>query len=238
MKLRSGLPSLRHKPLARLVFASFAAAKARFGARLVHFSVQSNHLHLIVEVDDRRALSRAAQGLATRLALRLNARLGRRGKAFADRYHARSLRTPLEVRRALVYVLHNHRHHHSGSGRPSRFDPFSSAAYFYGFTVAVSSWPTESFAPPSEPPVVRATTWLLRKGWQLHGPISPNDAPASHVKRLSTDESSLRSRCSPIVPAMSLGGQARTRSHAMSRPRLANVRTLSPKKRGKPCRLE
>jgi putative transposase len=122
MKLKAGLPNLRHKQLARLVLSSFAAAKERFGVRLVQFTVQSNHVHLIVEVSDRHALSRAMQGLATRIALRLNARLGRRGKVFADRYHARALRTPLEVRRALVYVLDNHRHHHSGSGRPSRFD--------------------------------------------------------------------------------------------------------------------
>jgi REP element-mobilizing transposase RayT len=187
MKLRGGLPSLRHKPLARLVIASFAAAKERFGARLVQFSVQSNHVHLIGEVDNRRALSRAVQGLATRLALRLNARLGRRGKVFADRYHARALRTPLEVRRALVYVLHNHRHHgatgaafrhDSGSGWPSRFDSFSSAAYFDGFTIAVPPCPRDGFTPSPEPPVAVARTWLLRKGWRRHGLISPHDLPA------------------------------------------------------------
>jgi hypothetical protein len=160
------------------VIASFAVAKERFGARLVHFSVQSNHLHLIVEVDDRRALSRAVQALATRLALRLNARLGRRGKIFADRYHARALRTPLEVRRALVYVLQNHRHHHSGSGHLSRFDPLSSAAYFNGFTEAVPPRQTASFVPPRQAPVVHARTWLLRKGWRVHGLISSRDAPA------------------------------------------------------------
>jgi hypothetical protein len=142
--------------------------------RLVQFSVQSNHLPLIVEADDRRALSRAAQGLATRLALRLNARLGRRGKVFASRYHARALRTPLEVRRALVYVLHNHRHHHSGSGRPSRFDPFSGATYFDGFRSAVPPRAIERCVLP----VVRANTWLLRTGWRMHGLISPDEAPA------------------------------------------------------------
>jgi REP element-mobilizing transposase RayT len=104
MRLCGGLPSLRHKPLAGLVLSSFHAAKERLGARLVHFSVQSNHVHLLVEVDEHRALSRAMQGLATRLAKRLNHRLGRRGAVFADRYHSRALATPLEVRRALVYV--------------------------------------------------------------------------------------------------------------------------------------
>jgi REP element-mobilizing transposase RayT len=55
MRLRAGLPSLRHKPLARLVLASFHAAKERLDTRLVHYSVQSNHVHLLVEADGHRA---------------------------------------------------------------------------------------------------------------------------------------------------------------------------------------
>jgi REP element-mobilizing transposase RayT len=56
MRLRKGLPNLRHKPLAGLVFSAFRSAKERLGARLTQFSVQSNHLHLIVEADGQRAL--------------------------------------------------------------------------------------------------------------------------------------------------------------------------------------
>jgi len=181
MRLRAGLPSLRHKSLARLVFSAFHAAKLRLGARLVHFSVQSNHLHLlhlIVEVDNRRVLSRAMQGLAIRLARRLNQRLTRRGRVFSDRFHARPLRTPLEVRRALIYVLHNHRHHHSGPSHPSYFDCMSSAAYFDGFAGPAPRWSPHDFVPAEEPPVAAATTWLLRVGWRRLGLLGPNDMPA------------------------------------------------------------
>ncbi len=169
MKLRSGLPSLRYEPLARVVFAAFGAARARLGVRLVHFSIQSNHVHLIVEVEGQRALSRAMQGLATRLARRLNRRLGRRGSVFADRYHSRALRTPLEVRRALVYVLRNEQHHR---GRRSQLciDPLSTAAYFDGFTA-------RAIAPPHESPVAVPNTWLLRVGWRVHGLLSTSDVP-------------------------------------------------------------
>ena len=58
------------------------AAKERLGTKLVHWSIQSNHIHLIVEAESQRALSRALQGLAVRLARRLNARIGRRGQLF------------------------------------------------------------------------------------------------------------------------------------------------------------
>jgi REP element-mobilizing transposase RayT len=176
MRFRQGLPSLRHKPLAGLVLASFHAAKEHLDMRLVHFSVQSNHVHLIVEADGHRALSRAMQGLGTRLAKRLNHRLDRRGAVFADRYHARALKTPLEVRRALVYVLHNRRRHAGVPGGRSGFDPLSTAPYFNGFAPDIVRPPAT--APPSALPFVPARTWLLRIGWQRHRLLGARDIPA------------------------------------------------------------
>jgi hypothetical protein len=158
------------------VFDAFEKAKTRFGARLVQFSVQSNHLHLIVEVGEHRTLARAMQGLAIRLARRLNQRVGRRGAVFSERYHARALRTPLEVRRALVYVLRNNQHHGTGAGQPRRYDPLSTAPYFDGFTTRVYL-PRNGFIPPEEPPVVAAETWLLRFGWRRLGLIRPEEKP-------------------------------------------------------------
>jgi hypothetical protein len=76
------------------------------------------------------------QGLGVRLARRLNGALGRRGSVLAERFHARVLKTPLEVRRVLLYVMNNYRHHLAQSGARTPFDwadPFSSVDYFDGF---------------------------------------------------------------------------------------------------------
>ncbi|HVW24839.1 MAG TPA: transposase [Polyangiaceae bacterium] len=176
MRLRRGLPSLRYKPLSRVVLAAFHAARERLGARLVHFSVQSNHIHLILEAAGQRALSRALQGLAVRIARRLNERLGARGSVFADRYHAHVLRTPREVRHALAYVLHNHKHHVSGGGRAAPMDPLSSAAYFDGFAHRTR---TAAARPPSLPLVVPPKTWLLGVGWRRWGLIRVDERPGT-----------------------------------------------------------
>src|SRR4051812_5153542 len=118
LRAAPGLPSLRKRALRRVLFAAFGAGSERFGFRLVHFSVQSNHLHLVCEADDEGALCRGMQGLSIRIAKRLNRALGRRGRFFSDRYHARALKTPREVRNALAYVLNNARKHGiSGSRR-------------------------------------------------------------------------------------------------------------------------
>src|SRR5256885_11791924 len=80
--------------------------------QIVHYSVMGNHIHLLVEATDRRALSLGMQGLGVRIARRLNAVMGRPGHVLKERYHAHILKTPLEVKRARLYLLNNARHHY------------------------------------------------------------------------------------------------------------------------------
>src|SRR5258708_36052545 len=127
--------NLRSRRAFRAIGRVFVSCKERDGFRLVHFSVQGNHLHLIVEARDAQRLSRGMQGLATWIARRLNQMIGRSGKVFADRFHAHALRTPLEVARAVGYVLGNFVVHALRRGAKSEkaalraADPFSSAGW-------------------------------------------------------------------------------------------------------------
>jgi putative transposase len=126
----------------------------RFGLRVVHYSIQGNHLHLIVEIDDAAMLSRALNGLAVRLARALNRLASRNGKVFLDRYHAHVLKTPREVRNAVRYVLENFRHHLREDVAPAGADPCSSAAWWDG--------PLSDDAPIASP-----ETWLLRNAFLI-----------------------------------------------------------------------
>jgi putative transposase len=143
-----------------------AAARAEF--RIVEYSVQDDHVHLIAEADDRRALSSGIRGLAIRLARAVNRTLGRRGRVWGDRYHARALRAPRAVRHALVYVLMNFKKHRAVG---TELDPCSSAPWFAG-------WRASPEALASGPrPVALARTWLARVGWRRHGLIDPSERP-------------------------------------------------------------
>ena len=88
----------------------------------MHYSVQGNHVHLLVEANDEKALSKGMNGLGTRIARRLNRVMGRRGKVLDDRYHGHILRTPTEVRRARAYLLGNAEKHYGQRGA----DPYTS----------------------------------------------------------------------------------------------------------------
>jgi REP element-mobilizing transposase RayT len=121
--------NLRSRRAFSVVGRAIAKAANRFGVRIVEFSVQGNHMHLVVEAGAHEALSRAMQGFSIRVAKGLNAMMRRSGRVLADRYHAHLLATPREARRAVLYVRHNHAKHMNALGhRISRsfIDPFAS----------------------------------------------------------------------------------------------------------------
>ena len=149
MRLRREVWNLRSHRCFRALKRAFARGCERFGFRVVHFSVQGNHIHLIVEAPDAVALGRAMKGLEVRMARALNKVMSRSGPVFADRYHAHLLTAPREAFQAVRYVLENWAVHAAREQRPTPegVDPFCSEC------------------PHEGPPLVtRAESWLLRTG--------------------------------------------------------------------------
>jgi REP element-mobilizing transposase RayT len=183
VRLRKDLPSLRLGKLVRALERTFASGCERQGFRLVHYSLQGNHAHLIVEAHDRDALGRGMRAIGIRLARAVNRIAGRKGSVLADRYHLRLLPTPREVRSALRYVLLNARRHAAAARAKLagvvRLDPASSARWFDGWKrekleEVVREGPSAGLARPA---VARARTWLLTVGWRRYGLLDPADVP-------------------------------------------------------------
>ena len=105
MRLCAGLPSMRYDDSHEVLKRAFEAGSEADGFRVVEYSIQSNHLHLVAESKSEHALARGMIGLAVRIARGLNRIWKRCGRVFSDRYHARILQTPKAVRIALLYVL-------------------------------------------------------------------------------------------------------------------------------------
>ena len=156
-----GLPSLRMPSTLKVLRRAFRAGCDRFGFRLVHYSIQSNHIHLLAEARDRRALSRGMQGLVIRMARALNRLWGRSGKVFPHRYFDRILRTPREVRGVLDYILNNKFLHLAVEC--VGLDDYASGQWFDGWR---DGWRSRA---REESPLAEARTWLVRVGWRRHG---------------------------------------------------------------------
>jgi len=190
--LRSKWRSLRKQQVFPTLVGAIADQRRREKSfRIVHFSVQYDHLHLIVEARNKRALSSGMRGLVISIARRVNKLLSERGRFWADRYHARALTTPRAVRTALRYVLANFRKHEPRTSRPLLTDAFSSAPWFEGFRECRAGPPLERarFAIPwrrfvvSDAPVSAAQAWLTLVGWRKMGLLSAREAPSSADRR-------------------------------------------------------
>jgi putative transposase len=166
LRAAPGVPSLRSIAL----FAAVREAIARTddaAFRVLHFSVQQDHVHGIVEGDDHKSLKCGILGLVTRIALAVK-RVARANRVWGDRYHARALRTPSEVRNAICYVLLNFRKHLRA---PASIDPLSSGPWFDGW-----KRPAPPRGDPS--PTSAAQTWLASVGWRRRGLIDVHEGPS------------------------------------------------------------
>jgi len=174
VRVADGVPSLRGFPVVEALRATFKAASVRDGFCLVHYSIQRDHVHMIVEADDHAALGRGMKSVVSRIAHAVKRVFRLEGSVMAGRYHARRLESPRQVYNALRYVLLNSRKHCRRPG-PAVVDEASSGRWFEGF---------RSHRPrvPGRPKEVAApATWLLATGWKRHGLIGLEDVPGQRT---------------------------------------------------------
>lgn len=162
LRRRDDLPSFRRQRVLALVH-HLMKTKADAAFQIVHYSIQSNHIHLICEARDRRVVTRKMQGFMIAFAKRLNKMLGnRRGKVWADRYFARDVVDSRDMHNVLSYVFGNAKKHGASN---SMFDVFASWWAFPGWDVGVLTYGIDDW--PRPPP----RTAMLREWWKLHGPV-------------------------------------------------------------------
>ena len=178
VRLVPAVRNLRRFKLAPAMRKAFAATAEKDDFRLCQFSVQRSHLHLMCEADSNQGLARGVQGFEIRVARRLNRKLGREGKVFADRFHAVPVRSPRQLRNTLCYVMNNARRHGERlDPRWNGVDPFSSAWHFDGWRH--DRWRRGVPPPRGAPCVAPAEGWLLKEGWRQHGTIGVAEVPAA-----------------------------------------------------------
>jgi REP element-mobilizing transposase RayT len=189
LRVVAAVGKLRRRCVYQAIREATLTTARREDFRIVQLSIQHDHIHLLVEADNKRALAVGMQGFQISAAKHLNAaiskgKLGprRRGTVFPDRYHAEIITSPTQARHALSYVVNNWRKHREDQHGPAstwKLDWFSSAITFPGW----AEYGDEAFlwrGPPTYEPlmVFQPKTWLLREGWKKSGSISCSEVPS------------------------------------------------------------
>ena len=112
-----------------------AIMRARLqGLRIVHYSLEYNHVHIYAEVTDNLSLAKGMKALGVSL-VKIS------GSCYKTRYHLRILRSASEVKNVLNYILKNGIKHRRTK---SVIDPYNSALVLHDFkTLGVKLNPAE-----------------------------------------------------------------------------------------------
>jgi REP element-mobilizing transposase RayT len=120
LRVTDDVGRLRKRDIYMAVREALITVLPHESCRIVHLSIQGNHLHLLVEAENRMALARGMQAFEISAAKHINAACAkagswwerrngggkrRKGSVFPDRYHAEIITTPRQARHALSYVL-------------------------------------------------------------------------------------------------------------------------------------
>lgn len=100
---------IKNKACLRLLNRAIINARSH-GLRVNHYSLQSNHIHLIVESENNEVLTRGMRSLTVTFAKGL-----KKGRVQIERYHLHVLKTLKETRNAVRYVLFNQQKHEKGT---------------------------------------------------------------------------------------------------------------------------
>ena len=179
LRVRKEVGRLRRRKVFEAAHRALVKIAARVEFRVVHMSLQHNHIHMLVEAGTGLDLESGMRSLTISLARRINASLDRAGKVFEFRYHSTPLTSPRQTRNAIAYVLNNWRRHREDERgfheRTMILDPYSSAISFAGWAdFTLGKWPDGYVALPVSPP----QTWLMAKGWEKsRRPIRTSDTP-------------------------------------------------------------
>ena len=190
LRVAKAVGSLRKRDMYRALREATLVVAKHEDVRIVHVSIQKNHVHLIVEAEGKAALAKGMQAFQVSAAKKINRRMPlengrrRRGAVFPDRYHMEVITSPRQARHALAYVLNNwrkHGEHRDPAMRGVRVDPYSTARLFAGWRGDVLA----RAAPPGFEPLVvwPARSWFLTAGWRQHGLIDAFELPSATTAR-------------------------------------------------------
>jgi REP element-mobilizing transposase RayT len=175
LRVLRGVGRLRRRPIHDVIRRALVTHGLLPTFRVVHVSIQGNHIHLLLEARDKGAIADGMRLLEIAIARAINKSLKRTGKVFDGRYHRVDITTPRQTRSALAYVLNNWRRHREDVTTPGAenavVDPYSTAASFDGWR-DLDEVPTWERLPSAEP-----RTWLLRVGWRRHGLLGVREVP-------------------------------------------------------------
>jgi REP element-mobilizing transposase RayT len=153
------IPNLRSKVFYKEIRQGMKRARI-LGIRIIHFSVQRDHVHMLIEAENKKQLGESMRALSISLSKRFSFTLKKKVKALKNRYHLHILKSLQEIKNATNYILHNGQKHgitdvHDFYSTAINFSDFRASDAFFQFMDDLQS----ILAPPF--------FWSTRRGLKM-----------------------------------------------------------------------
>ena len=114
---------LKNKAMLKVLQQAIVKARGK-GLAVIHYTLEFDHIHLLVESGDHQELGKAMQSLGVSLSMAINRLRKAKGRVFKTRYHLRKLKTPTEIKNVISYILNNTIKHRASKTPLSIFNSF------------------------------------------------------------------------------------------------------------------
>lgn len=140
-RLKAGL---RNKDVLKQLHDSIKKAR-KIGLRVIHYTLEFDHVHLLVEVDSNQQLAKGMQSFGISFSKGINKIKAQVGKVFKTRYHFRKLKSPNEIKNVIFYILGNSLKHKKDFSILSPYNTaITASALFPGFELGIEETITKS----------------------------------------------------------------------------------------------
>lgn len=106
IKVRENKADIQNKRILKALHHAIKRARLQ-KLRVIHYTLEYNHAHLVVEAGDNKVLHRGMQAFGISIAKAINRVKQVKGTVYKHRYHLRKLKTRREFRNAVLYVFGN-----------------------------------------------------------------------------------------------------------------------------------
>lgn len=104
--MRENKADIQNKRILKALHHAIRKARAKT-LKVVHYTLEYNHIHLLVEVESHVHLGKAMQAFGISLAKNINKAKAIKGSVYKHRYHLRKITTPAELKNVLHYIFSN-----------------------------------------------------------------------------------------------------------------------------------
>ena len=106
IKVRENKADIQNKRILKALHHAIKRARLQ-RLRVIHYTLEYNHAHLVVEANDNKVLHKGMQAFGISIAKAINKMKQVKGAVYKHRYHLRKLKTRREVKNAIQYVFGN-----------------------------------------------------------------------------------------------------------------------------------